>query len=194
MIAKGGAALYRVNLIRELREREKKSEQKRRLAVILSFGCFGFFILSLVYSTLTIIQMEKVLGIEKDKVSYLKQEYQKYKANRLIIGKEDIELLNSLQGKGIFWTKKLAAMASHLPDNYSITAFSFSDNVLKVSGYGIPAPNQSQLLVLDRYLNELRADTNFSNVFTKVYLNSAERQSEDGRVAFGFSAKKAGAK
>jgi len=36
MIAKSGPSLYRLNLIRDLREREVKSEQQHRLAVILA--------------------------------------------------------------------------------------------------------------------------------------------------------------
>ena len=46
MIAKSGLNLYRLNLIRDLREREIKSDRRNRLSVILGLGCFGFFILS----------------------------------------------------------------------------------------------------------------------------------------------------
>ncbi|MDB5050481.1 MAG: hypothetical protein JWO30_3552 [Fibrobacteres bacterium] len=188
MIAKSGLSLYRLNLIRDLREREVKSERQQRLAVILGLGCFGFFVLSLLYSGLTIAQMEHVLTIEKDKVHRLQQEYQKYTAARLIVDKSDIELLNDLQGKGGLWTKKLASMAKHLPENYWITGFTYNNNLLKVTGYGYANPQQDQLLVLDQYLNRLRSDTTFSNTFTKLQLNMADRKEDGTRVAFDFSA------
>lgn len=188
MIAKSGPSFYRLNLIRDLRERELKSEQKHRMAVILGLGCFGFFILSLLYSGFTIVQMERVLSNESNKVRALQQEYRKYTAAKLIVDKSDIELLNDLQGKGIFWTKKLASMAKHLPDNYWITQFSYNNNALSVKGYGYVNPQQDQLLVLDQYLNRLRSDTTFSNTFTKLQLNLAERNENGGRVAFDFSA------
>lgn len=188
MIAKSGLGLYRLNLIRDLREREVKSERQQRLTVILGLGCFGFFLLSLLYSGLTITQMENVLSNEKEKVRRLQQEYQKYTVAKLIVDKSDIELLSDLQGKGGLWTKKLASMAKHLPDNYWITGFAYSNNLLKVTGYGFANSQQDQLLVLDQYLNRLRADTSFSNTFTKLQLNMAERNEDGGRVAFDFSA------
>ncbi|MDB5103249.1 MAG: hypothetical protein JWP91_938 [Fibrobacteres bacterium] len=188
MIAKEGRNLYRLNLIRELREKEIKSERQNRLAAILGMGCFGFFLLSLLYSGLTITQMEHVLTSEKDKVVRLEQEYKKYTAAKLIVDKTDIELLNDLQGKGIFWTKKLASMAKHLPENYSITGFTFNNNVLTVKGYGYLSPQQDQLLVLDQYMNRLRNDTTFSDTFGRVQLNLADRSEGGGRIVFDFSA------
>jgi Tfp pilus assembly protein PilN len=183
-----GTTLYRLNLIREMREREVKAERQRRLTLILGMGCFGFFILSLLYSALTIAQMEHVLMNEKDKLNRLQNEYMKYTAATLIVDKTDIELLNDLQGKGVFWTKKLASMAKHLPDNYWITDFAYTNNILTVKGYGYANPQQDQLLILDQYLNRLRGDTTFSDTFTQLHLNTAERIQESGSVAFDFSA------
>jgi hypothetical protein len=188
MIVKTGMNLYRLNLIRELRERELKSERRNRLSVILSLGCFGFFVLSLLYSALTIMQMEHVLSAEEEKVNRLKVEYQKYTAAKLIVDKSDIELLNGLQGKGIFWTRKLVALAKHLPENFSITAFSFNNDVLLVKGHGYAGPKQDELLILDNYLNELRADSTFSNTFLKIQLNLVVRGEDASRVNFDFSA------
>jgi hypothetical protein len=188
MIANVGPSLYRINLIRDLREREMKSEKRRRLAGILSLGCFGFFLLSLLYSSLTIWQMERVLKYEKEKVNRLNLEYQKYKASRLIVDKADIELLSGLQGRGVFWTKKLAAMAKHLPDEYGITRFTFHNGNFHVAGYGHASSQQTQLLILDRYLNDLRKDSTFADIFPRVQLNYAERKSETGQVTFDFTA------
>lgn len=188
MTAKQGTSLYRINLIRELRERELKSERRHRLTLILAFGCFGFFLLSVLYSGLTMWQMERVLEVENDKLNRLREEYKKYTAARLIVDKSDLELLNELQGKGVFWTKKLVALAKHLPDNYTITGFSYLNNELKVAGHGQSTQQQDQLLILDGYLNHLRADTTFSNIFKRLQLNAAERKGEGGRVAFEFSA------
>jgi Tfp pilus assembly protein PilN len=189
MSARGGTAPYRLNLIRSVREREMKSERKKRLAFILGAGCFGFFALSLVYSALTIWQMERVLTLEKDKLSRVQQEYRKYTATKLIVDKSDVELLGDLQGRGIFWTRKLAAMAKHLPENYWITSFTYQNNELKVRGYGLPSPQQRQLLILDDYINRLEQDTTFSDVFKDVRLNLADRNEDGGKIAFELSAR-----
>jgi hypothetical protein len=188
MIAKAGSTPYRLNLIRAIREREKTRERRRRMAFILGAGCFGFFILSVLYSALTIWQMEHVLAIEKDKLSRIQQEYRKYTATKLIVDKSDVELLGSLQGQGMFWTRKLVALAQHLPDNYWITGFSYRDGELRVSGYGLAGPQQQQLLVLNGYMDQLQGDTAFSDVFKTVRLQSADRNPDGGKIAFAFSA------
>lgn len=187
-MAKAGVSLYRLNLIRDLRESEVQAERRQRLMVIIGLGCFGFFLLSVLYSALTIVQMENVLTSESDKVNRLQQEYRKYAAAKLIVDKSDIELLNDLKGRGIFWTKKLASMAKHLPENYWITGFSYRNNMLTVQGFGYSNARQDHLLVLDRYLNELRHDTTFSDTFSGLQLNMAERKEEGGKIAFNFSA------
>ncbi len=182
--------MYRINLIRELRDREKKSEKQKSLAVTIGVACFIFFLISLLYSGFTMWRMENVIGSEQLKLTRLKQEYNKYKVTQLIVDKSDIELLNELQGRGMLWTRKLATMAKHLPDNYWITRFSYANNELRVTGYGYIPPNQDQLLVIDSYLNSLRIDTSFTDQFPHVQLNSAQRTEENGnsRVAFDFSA------
>jgi Tfp pilus assembly protein PilN len=188
MIAVSDSTPYRINLIRSIREREKKAERRKRLAFILAAGCFGFFALSTLYSALTIWQMERVITLEKNKLSLLQQEYRKYTATKLIVDKSDVELLGSLQGRGVFWTRTLAAMAKHLPENYWITRFSFQNNELQVAGYGLTGPQQRQLLVLNEYVNGLKQDTSFSNVFRDVRLKTADRSEDGGKVAFQISA------
>ncbi len=188
MIPKG-PALYRINLIRELREREKKAEKQRSFTALVGIVCFGFFILSLLYSALTIWKMENVLSGEKIKLAHLKSEYTKYKETKLIVDKTDIEMLNELQGRGILWTKKLVSIAKHLPEDYSISRFSYTNNELHVFGQGFVSQDQEQLLVLDAFLNRLRADTTFNDIFSDVHLNSAQRQADNaGKIAFDFTA------
>lgn len=190
MIPVKTGGLYRINLIRDLREKEFRQERKRRMALIVGLGCFAFFLISVLYSALTIWQMEEVLRRERHKVDHLKQEYQKYTATRLIVDKSDLELLNSLQGKGIFWTKKLAAVAKYLPENYWITQFSFNAERLRVAGYGYVGAQQNQLIVLNGYLDKLRADTTFADVFKVIQLVGADRGGEAGagRCSFEFTA------
>ncbi len=179
---------YRINLIRDLRDREKKKERQKRLTLILGFGCFGFFLLALVYSGLTIWQMEQVISHERKQVNRLRQEFQKYTASRLIVDKADIEQLDNLKGKGQFWTTKLAALAKYLPENYLITGFSYQNGMMRVIGFGYTTARQDHLLILDHYLNLLRRDSTFSATFSKIQLNTAVRKDEGGKVAFDFSA------
>lgn len=188
MILKTGTSLYRLNLIRDRREKELKSERQQRLSVILGLGCFGFFILSALYSGLTIVQMENILTIEKEKVDRLHQEYQKYTAAKLIVDKSDVELLNALQGKGVFWTRKLSALAKHLPDNYWITSFAYGNNKLIVKGHGFANIQQDQLIVLNDYLDKLRHDSTFSDTFNRLQINLSERKEDGSGVIFDFSA------
>lgn len=184
------AKTYRINLIRNLREKERKAEKRRRLQAFAGIACFAVLACAVLYSAFTIWKMERVLGLEEDKLALVRNEFKKYSASRTTVDKADVELLNRLQGRGIFWTRKLAALASHLPDNFTITGFSYRDGELRVSGSGLASSRQDQLLILDAYLNRLRKDTAFSDVFRKIYLNTASRagDQETGRFGFEFSA------
>lgn len=184
------AKSYRLNLVRSLRDRERKAEQKRRSEALIGLACFAILAMALLYSGFTMWKMERVLSSEEEKLTQIKNEYKKYTAARMIVDKNDVELLNSLQGRGIFWTKKLAAMAKHLPENYAITGFSYREGELKVIGYGYVSPKQDQLLTLDGYLNRLRGDSTFSDAFSQLYLNETDRKEDlgSGRVSFEFSA------
>jgi hypothetical protein len=184
------AKAYRLNLVRVLREKERQDEQRRRYQIIGGFACFAVLLLAFLYSGLTMWNMELILKSEENKLQHIQNEYRKYTGTGMTVDKNDVELLNSLHGRGIFWTKKLAAMATHLPADYTITGFSFRSGELKVFGTGQVSPKQDQLLVLDDYLNKLRADSTFSDVFKHLFLNKADRASDghSQRVTFEFSA------
>lgn len=184
------AKVYRINLVRSLRERELRAEQQRRVQVLVGSSCFAALMMAILYSGYTMWKMERVLDSEKQKLTQIRNEYNKYTATRMIVDKGDVELLHNLQGRGIFWTKKLAALAKHLPENYAITGFAYKKGELRVTGYGYVSPRQDQLLTLDAYLNRLRHDTTFSDVFKVLYLNDTHRKEEvgPGKVSFEFSA------
>jgi hypothetical protein len=182
---------YKINLVRALREQEKAAERRRNRAITLGVACFGFLVLSLLYCGFSIWDMEHVIASEKEKLTLLQQEYRKYTATNMTVDKTDVELLNSLQGRGIFWTKKLAALAKHLPENYWITKFDYTNGILRVSGFGYVSPKQDQLLILDDYIKNLRKDSTFSDVFKSISLISADRKDEAGgtsKVGFEYSA------
>jgi hypothetical protein len=183
-------SLYKINLVRDLREQEKAAERRRSRAIALGVGCFGFLALSLLYCIFSIWEMEHVISSEKEKLTLLQQEYRKYTATNMTVDKADVELLNSLQGRGIFWTKKLAAMAKHLPENYSITRFEYASGILNVGGFGYISQKQDQLLILDEYLKNLHQDSTFSDVFKFISLISAVRKDEQGadKITFEYSA------
>jgi Tfp pilus assembly protein PilN len=181
---------YAVNLVRIRRIEERKAELKRVRILTLTAICFGILLLSLFYSALQILRMEATLTEEKNKLARIEAEYKQYRETKMIVNKADIELLNRLQSERIFWTRKLAAMAHHLPENYWITDFSYTRGSFDVRGYGYITPSQQQLVTIDDYLNLLRQDRLFNDVFKQIYLNSTERKDEKQRqrVSFDYSA------
>jgi hypothetical protein len=80
-------------------------------------------------------------------------------------------------------------MAYHLPENYWITDFSYNGTVYNVKGYGYITPHQEQLITVDDYLNLLREDKKFSDVFKAIFMNSVVRTDEGyrERVSFEYS-------
>jgi Tfp pilus assembly protein PilN len=189
-IASINNGLYTANMVRQLKEKEKKKQFGRLLKIAVGTFCFGALAVAMIFTSLKILNMEKILGIEREKLKALESQYRKYQATRHIVDKGNIELLDSLQRTRIFWTRKLAAQAMHLPDNYWITKFGYSQGELDVKGFGYISPEQEQLLRLNEYLDNLRADTSFNDKFTKTYFNNTLRDDEGWRerVEFEYSA------
>jgi len=181
---------YNINLVRTARIEEKKGERKRLTSLVFLICALGTLVLASLYTAFEILRMENTLKEEQEKVARIKEEYKRYKASKTIINKADIELLDKLQHERIFWTKKQVAMAQYLPENYWITEFGFSRGSFDVDGYGYITKEQEQLITMDDYLNELRNDTTFNDVFRNTYLNLTERKDEKTRerITFKYSA------
>jgi hypothetical protein len=180
---------YSINLVRTTRQQEKKTELRRlntSLFAVFSFGVLGVAILFTVFQML---EMRLTIENEILQLERIKVEYKKYKETRMIVDKADIELLDSLQNNRIFWTKKLAAMAFHLPDNYWVTQFGYKPSTFNAQGYGYITLQQEQLVTIDDYLNQLRADTTYNDVFKRTFFNSTARTDEGfrSRVSFEYS-------
>jgi hypothetical protein len=177
---------YAVNLIRNLRAEEKKREEKRARIVMICTASFGILLVAILFAVLQVFRIMDTLSEEKDKLGRIEQEYKQYTVTNTFIDKSDIELLDKLQNKKVFWTRKIAAMAQHLPENYWITRFTFEHAVFSVSGYGYITPNQEQLISIDDYLNMMRSDRLFNDVFKYIYLTSTARTDEDSRERVSF--------
>ena len=181
---------YKINLVKKIRLEEERAERKRVTTFTFCMVCFGLLVLSLAYSAFLILGMENDLNAVEMDLKRIENEYRTYKATKMIVDKSDIELLDRLQHNRIFWSKKLAAMAQHLPENYWVTAFEYGRGSFDVTGYGYITKKQEQLLTMDDYLNLLRADTTFCDVFKNVYLNHTKRLDEKTRerISFEYSA------
>lgn len=187
---------YQINFIKNIRVAERKAQAQKSVVTILSFATFALLLLSIGYAVTNVFKMNLAITKEQTELARIEAEYRKYKTTRMIVNKEDIELLDRLQHGRIFWTKKLAAMAFHLPNtppnSYWITKFGYKSNALKVNGYGFITPKQEQLITIDDYLNSLRGDTSFADVFTSCFLTTTRRDDEGyrERVTFEYSAEK----
>ncbi len=177
---------YKINLVKKLRLEEERAEKKRVTTFTFSMVCFALLVISLIYSTFLVLDMEGSISTIEADLKRVENEYRTYKATKMIVDKSDIELLDYLQHNRIFWSKKLAAMAQHLPENYWVTKFDYGRGSFNVKGYGYITKKQEQLLTMDDYLNLLREDAKFNDVFRKTYLNVTERKDEERRERIGF--------
>jgi Tfp pilus assembly protein PilN len=180
---------YAINLIRQIRIEEHKVMLLKNHIFTLAASCSGLLVIAILVLGFKILQMQISLKNERQQVNRIEMEYGKYKATKMVIDKADIERLDSLQANRTYWTKKIAAMAYYLPENYWITKFSFDGKMFNVGGYGYITQDQQQLITLDDYLNKLRADSTFNDVFKTTYFNSVQRSDEEGqnRVSFEYS-------
>jgi Tfp pilus assembly protein PilN len=194
---------YRLNLVKTVRDAEKRAQRQVANMALIAFFCFAALGLAVFFSYIRVASMRLVIEKEKQKLAAIEAEYHSYQETNVSIDKADIELLNSLQGNRVYWTRKLEAMAKHLPNDdpvsYWITGFGYKGNTYGVRGYGYITQRQEQLLALDDYLNNLRDDAAYSDIFGATYLNSAVRSDEDvdgkglrERVSFEYSSTRKG--
>lgn len=180
---------YNINLIRQLRVEERRASELKDRLFTIGVSCFGLLGIATLTLTFQILSMEAKLTNEKQELARIEQEYSKYKTTKMVIDKADIERLDSLQSHRIFWTKKLVAMAIYLPEEYWIIRFNFDGRTYKVGGFGYISSEQDQLITLDEYLNKLRADPTYVDVFKTTFFSSVVRSDEENnrqRVSFEY--------
>lgn len=184
---------YSINLVRQLRSEERRAIELKNRVFSIALSCGAFLAAAVMVFAFQILAIEAKLTNERQELARIELEYRKYKTTRMVIDKADIERLDSLQSNRIFWTKKLAAMAYYLPENYWITKFVFDGKIYRVSGFGYISPKQEQLITLDEYLNKLRADSTYTDIFKTTYFNAVARADDDenknrgDRVSFEYS-------
>jgi predicted ATPase len=179
-----------MNLVKSVRAAEERGRKHRAWMVFLVLLCFGLLVVSGYNVFVKLSAMERTISLEREKLKRIEAEYRNYQETQSIVDKEDIELLNALLMSRVYWTKKLEAMASHLPEeqpiSYWITRFGYRAPVFTVQGNGYITGKQEQLLTLDDYLTKLRADQNYSDVLGQTQLKSAVRSDEDNRERVSF--------
>jgi Tfp pilus assembly protein PilN len=188
---------YKINLFREIQRIQRETQVKRIKSVGVVSVSFGLLGLAMFFTVLQIFAMKASVAEERRRLDRIQAEYQRYRTSMMIVNKSDIENLDKIQGNRIFWTRVLFAMARYLPASFWITRFEYEGQALTVEGYGYITPAQQQLIILDDYLNTLRADPQFGAVFKQVYLNSAIRNDDEddrARVSFSFTGVAAGGK
>lgn len=180
---------YSINLVRQQREEEQSREKWRLRLSLVTIVAGGMLMAAVIVTVFQVFGMRFVILSEQENLARIKAEYGKYKTTKMLVNKGDIELLDSLQNNRIFWTRKLVAMAKHLPEDYWITEFHFQPPVFRASGFGYISPQQEELITIDDYLNQLRVDSTYCDVLHKTFFNSTERTDEKNRsrVSFEFS-------
>jgi hypothetical protein len=177
---------YSINLVRQTRVAERKAEQFRLRISVFSMICFGVLAVAVVFSFFEILSMHIVIMNEHQSVARIKNEYGKYKATRMIVDKADIELLDSLQNSRIFWTRKLTALAVHLPDYFCLGEFKYQPPDFQAAISCPLALQQNQLVTIDDFLNRLRQDSDWHDLFHKTVLYSASRGEQDKKDQMQF--------
>lgn len=173
---------FKLNLIREIQAKQEARKTSRKKTSVLIILCYSLLTAVLAYGALDVLKMRATVIEERTRLEQVKAEYQRYKASEMIVTKAEVELLDRLQSSRIFWTKKLLVMARYLPENYWITRFGYDRSVFVVEGYGYISDKQEQLLTLHDYLDALRKDISFTDVFPVTYLNSTIRSDEGSQM------------
>jgi len=186
IVAKGEHVRYTINMVRTIREEERKQHKRQFKLFLFSLLSFGLFALSLAYGALAILPMRAVLHKAETRLNRIEAEYEQYQSTQASIGSEDIKLLDKLYNGKVFWTEVLAAVAYHLPEGFWTSSFKYDGKEFTVKGFGRTGGKQDHLIVIDHYINRLRNDEAFRKVFKSVRLNSTSRNDDGGRSLIYF--------
>jgi len=178
---------YTINMIRSLRESERKALAQKTFLRILTMIAFGVLGCAFIYGVFQVLSMNRVIYYKTENLQRLHEQFKKYKETKESVNRQDVVLLDKLQNGKVFWTKKLATIAKYLPDNYWTTSFSFNGESFNVSGYGYAGNQQKQLVILDKYITDLKSDTVFMDIFENVYLNSLTKEKLERRALVHFN-------
>lgn len=184
---------YNINLVADLRKQERREQRKSEFVTYAFVALAGGLSLVIFKCVIFLLIINRDLNTAENRLQSLQAEYLRYKQTSMSIDKEDLELLDQLQHKRIFWTKKLTSMALPLPNNYWVNSFTFKKGILNVRGFGYLENQQRQLITLDDYLNILRADPVFNKGMQRIALIETRRddvasEHNQARVSFEFTA------
>lgn len=177
---------YTLNLIQQHREELRKKRIKKLQMITLGLVCFIICASTFTYVFMQIQTMRLVIEKEKRYCEKIERMYKRYQSVKMIVNKEDIELLNQLQNRRILWTKKLESLARHLPEQYWINKFRYTNKNFTVEGGGFISKKQEQLITLDEYLTKLRADSNYHDIFPITRLTSATRTDDKKKLRINY--------
>ena len=101
-----------------------------------------------------------------NRIEDIRNKTQALKAEGIDLSKKDIEALYDLENNRIFWTKKIQALSKITPEDMAITELSFISNRFVISAISPLLPNEKEFKVIDKFINLLENEIEFSKDFT----------------------------
>jgi len=95
--------------------------------------------------------------------------------------KKKIAIYDAIVQQQVYLTKQLNVIPRVLPKNAWLSTFRFTNNaglpVLKLRGYVYSEDQQDEVVVINKFLNDLRGDVDFGAYFKSVVLDSVVKES-----------------
>jgi hypothetical protein len=124
------------------------------------------------------IQMNRKLENRQALLQSIRDEIKTYEISGDFLSKKDLERMTAISTQRIFWTMKLVALSDITTEDIAITHFSFKNNNLSLFGITRVDRDHNEFVLIDNFINQLKADEQISKDFTEIKFVKSNRDKE----------------
>jgi len=181
--------MIEINLLPEEQRAAKKSAGiDPKLFLFAAPAVLVIFILAHVYVTSRLLVNKfqltgleanwKKLEPQRKQLEVLRREYD--------VSLEDAKMMQDIIGKRINWSEKLNKMSLNLPSGIWFTEISLSSKDLSLKASAVSLQKE-EVNLINRYIDNLKKDENFSRDFSGLDLGSVQRKTIGGYDVVDFT-------
>mgnify|MGYP001156939548 FL=1 len=151
------------------------------------FGSMCIFLLGfLTWQIYMNYSLGNLIEARNNRIEDIRSKTQALKAEGIDLSKKDIESLYKFENNRIFWTKKIQTLSQITPEDMAITELSFINNRFIISAISPLLPNEKEFKVIDKFINLLENEYEFSKDFTSIKFLNSERDVTKNQEILSF--------
>ena len=171
-----------------------KSETSESLALKnkerIRWGIFGVLVGLLVFANTFVwyigFNYNGLINKKSFEITQIKKEIGLLREKGKNLSKQDIMTLAKLENNRFLWAENLERLGEMTPEDMSITELKYRKKKLYIKGIATTYAGQKDFEQVERFINLLKSDSDFSNHFTRLKLMNHELINVRGQDIVSF--------